>query len=423
MLKKYFSLIFLILCICNQDTVLQAQSLFRDVSSFPQEDTNGKKETYIYFPSGNTKAYDGFFKKLDNLISEGEGNITILHIGGSHIQAGTLSHQIRTNLLQMFPGMVSSRGMVFPFSVAKTNNPPNYKTTYTGVWEVAKNTQRPPKFPLGITGMCIASTDTNASVSIRLKNNDGVVYDFNRVYVLGQCDSGYMRPMLQIQDSIDIEGVYDSNRMAYSFSLPCYADFLTLYFQTKDSLWEPFYLRGFWLDNSLHGITYVDIGVNGANVSSYLRCNYLENDLSFIKPDLCILSIGINDASGTDFDTVYFQNNYKELISRIRKVSPDCAILFTTNNDSFRKIGKRYYNNENGVLAQQAFYSLADYYKTGVWDLFSFMGGLNSMKIWEAKGLAQRDKVHFTPQGYTLIGDLIYNAFLTEYILYLKLQD
>jgi lysophospholipase L1-like esterase len=48
------------------------------------------------------------------------------------------------------------------------------------------------------------------------------------------------------------------------------------------------------------------------------------------------------------------------------------------------------------------------------------MGGLNSMKIWESKGLAQKDKIHFTPQGYSLIGDLFYNAFIAEYINYLK---
>jgi len=419
---KYNFIIFLfIFCICKQVNSLQAQFIFRDVSAFPSKDTNERKKTYIYFPSGDTSAYNGLFKKLDRLIFEGEGNITILHIGGSHIQAGTLSHQIRTNLLNMFPGLVGSRGMVFPFSVVpKNNNPLNYRTTYTGVWEVAKNTQRPPKFPLGLTGMCIASSDTNASISIRLRNNDGIIYDFNKVYLLGHCDSGYMRPMLKIQDSIVIEGVYDSARLAYFFHLPCYADFFTLFFEQIDSLWEPFYLRGFWLENGLAGITYVDIGVNGASVLSYLRCDYLENDLTFVKPDLCIFSIGINDASGTDFDTTNFQNNYKELIRRIRSVSPDCAILFTTNNDSFRRVGKRYYNNENGLLAQQAFYSLAGYYNAGVWDLFSFMGGLNSMKKWEEKGLAQRDKVHFTPQGYSLIGDLIYNALVEEYINYLK---
>jgi lysophospholipase L1-like esterase len=226
--------------------------------------------------------------------------------------------------------------------------------------------------------------------------------------------------MLQIQDSVIVEGVYDTVRSAYCFELGTYTDAFTLFFEKKDTLWETFYLRGFWLENNLPGISYVDVGVNGASVSSYLKCSYLENDLAFVNPDMCIFSIGINDASGADFDTTYFQNNYKELIRRIRTVSPNCAILFTTNNDSFHKAGKRYYNNTNGLLAQQSFYSLAKYYNAGVWDLFSFMGGLNSMKKWEAKGLAQRDKIHFTPQGYTIIGDFVYNAFIFEYVNHLK---
>ena len=419
----HLCLFIVLLVFYNQKDSVQAQSIFRDVSLSFLGDTNQAGETYIYFPNGEATAYDGFFKKLDRLFFEGEGNITILHIGGSHIQAGTFSHQIRTNLLTMFPGVVGSRGMIFPFSAAKTNNPLNYRTTYTGVWEVNKNTLRTSKYPLGLTGMCVSTNDLDASITIHLKNNDGVIYDFNTVYVLGTCDSGAMRVMLQIQDSTVIEGVYDYDKSAYSFPLPFYTDSFTLYFEEQDSVYGTFCLRGFWLDNNLPGITYVDIGVNSATVPSYLRCSYLENDLTFVKPDLCIFSIGINDASGTEFDTTNFQNNYKELIRRIRKISPDCAILFTTNNDSFRKVGKRYYNNENGQLAQQAFYSLSTYYDAGVWDLFSFMGGLNSMKKWEDKGLAQRDKVHFTPQGYTLIGDLIYNAFVSEYINYLKNKD
>jgi hypothetical protein len=48
------------------------------------------------------------------------------------------------------------------------------------------------------------------------------------------------------------------------------------------------------------------------------------------------------------------------------------------------------------------------------------MGGLNSMKNWEAGGLAQRDKVHFTPEGYSIIGNFVYNAFIFEYINHLK---
>jgi lysophospholipase L1-like esterase len=415
----YFLTGLLFLCICKQND-LQAQSIFRGTSLLSSLDNINIEETPIDFPAGDNTIYDGIFNKLDRLIFEGKGNFTVLHIGGSHIQAGTLSHQIRINLLTIFPGLVGNRGLVFPFSAAKTNNPQNYKTTYTGNWEICRNTHRGLKFPLGITGMGLATSDMQASIGIRLRNMDEIAFDFNTVYVLGSCDSGYVRVMLQIQDSIIVEGVYDSSKLAYCFKLNTYTDAFTLFFEQKDSLMGTFYLRGFWLENGLPGISYVDIGVNGASVSSYLKCSYLENDLSFVKPDLCIFSIGINDASGSDFDTVHFQNNYKELIRRIRKVSPDCAILFTTNNDSFHKVGRRYYNNTNGLLAQQSFYALAKYYNAGIWDLFSFMGGLSSMKQWEEKGLAQRDKIHFTQQGYTIIGDFVYNAFILEYINHLK---
>jgi len=416
--SNYFIVIVLVFYACSVGGNLSAQSIFKSVSAFPYEDT---VQTFIYFPSGDTTVYNNLFKKLDKLVFEGEGNVNILHIGGSHIQAGTLSHQIRTNLLSTFPGLVGSRGMIFPFSVAKTNGPNNYRTTYTGTWELSKNTYKKPEFPLGLTGICVATSDTEATIDLRLRNLDNISYDFNQVYVLGNCQLNNIRVMLQTHDTVIIEGMYDSDKLSYHFPLNTYTESFRLFFERKDTTIEDtFFLRGFYLDNNLPGISYTAIGINGANVSSYLKCTYLENDLSFINPDLCIFSIGINDASGVDFDTVLFQRNYKELIRRIRNNYPNCAILFTTNNDSFRKVGKKYYNNTNGLLAQQAFHSLAAYYNSGVWDLFYFMGGLNSIKKWEEKGLAQKDKIHFTASGYSLIGDLIYNAFISEYIKYLK---
>jgi lysophospholipase L1-like esterase len=397
---------------------IQSQSIYREIPGFAFVDKNAEN---IIFPSGDTNAYEVFFNKLDRLIFEGEGNINILHMGGSHIQAGTFSNRVRANLLSSFPGITSSRGLIFPFSAAKTNNPYNYRTTYTGTWDATRNVLREPKYLLGLSGMCIATSDSNASISIKMRpNGEPFMYDFNKVYVFGYCDSGFVQVFLQVRDTVIVEGIYDSLALAYCFELEHYVDSFKLFFSKKDSLWEPFYLRGFYLDNGMPGISYIDIGVNGASVPSYLKCKYLEKDLAFVKPDLCIFSIGINDASGTDFDINYFQNNYKELIRRIRSVSPDCMILFTTNNDSYRKIGRRYSNNTNGLLARQAFYSLATYYNAGVWDLFTYMGGLTSIKKWENHSLAQKDKVHFTPQGYLLLGDLVYNAIIREYVKHLK---
>jgi hypothetical protein len=77
------------------------------------------------------------------------------------------------------------------------------------------------------------------------------------------------------------------------------------------------------------------------------------------------------------FDDKGFRANYDTLITRIHKVSPNAAIIFETNNDSFRMTKrKRYVQHPNGEVARKSFFILADKYKAGVWDKFSIMGGL-----------------------------------------------
>ncbi len=361
-----------------------------------------------------------FFKKLDSLLFEGKGNINIMHIGGSHVQAGTLTHAVRTNLLSTYPHIVGDRGLLFPYTAAKTNNPYNYKTTYNGKWLAYRNVHKNLPHLLGLTGMLIVSQDEEAAIHIQMRNNVDVFFDFDRIRLLGYSDSGYVTPILQtLSDSI--QGEYDSISKSYLFVLSEPTDSFTIRFaQVVDTLWEPFYVRGVIVENQLPGISYHAIGVNGASVPSYLKCELFEDDLTLINPDLCVFAIGINDASGDNFDTLVFKQNYEALIEKIQNINPDCEFIFITNNDSYRRIKRRYYNNTNGALAKDVFYRLAEKHEGGVWDLFSLMGGLTSMKTWEKEGLSKADKVHFTPAGYTLLGDLFYNALMKAYLEYLR---
>ena len=51
------------------------------------------------------------------------------------------------------------------------------------------------------------------------------------------------------------------------------------------------------------------------------------------------------------------------------------------------------------------------------WDWYEVMGGYGSMALWETAGLAQSDKVHFTPQGYREVADMLFDAILDDYYL------
>jgi lysophospholipase L1-like esterase len=71
--------------------------------------------------------------------------------------------------------------------------------------------------------------------------------------------------------------------------------------------------------------------------------------------------------------------------------------------------------NVNGPTVQKAMFELAEEYGAAVWDVYDIMGGKNSVIKWRDAGLIKSDRLHFTPEGYVLLGDLLYNAIVEDY--------
>lgn len=368
----------------------------------------------LQYPGDNV-AMERFFDKLDSLLFTGQGHISIMHIGGSHVQAGVFSQQMRDNLLNLEPGITAGRGLIFPFM--KTNTPASYSVSRTGEWDYCRNAV-PFDTRMGLAGASVTTSDPEASFSIvtreKVPSDITPVFDFNYVKILGY---GTMIPVVHFNNDT-LVGVINEEEGSFTFELPDYTDSLYVDFNKAEGT---FTVTGIYLDNGMPGITYHGIGINGAKVCSYLNCLDLERDLRLVKPDLVIFGIGINDASGDTFTPEKFITDYDSLVSIIQCVNPDCALLFITNNDSYKKVSRRKYEaNSNGVLVQQAFNILAKKHNGAVWDFFDIMGGLKSMKNWQDAGYAQKDKVHFTNSGYALIGDLLYNALMDSYTNHLR---
>lgn len=387
-----------------------SQSLLKEIPYYEFIDSTAN---HISYPE-NERNLETFYNKLDTLLKTGKGNVRIVHFGGSHIQADIWSHKLRMNLLNIKPDLASDRGLIFPFSAAGTNNPRNYQTSSSGNWKVTKNTYQQPEKPLGASGIAI-TTDSIASIGIKLRNEEEPTFYFNKVRLIGFDEFGTYNPTLYTDSITSFSPHFELERSTYTFDLENKYDGFSLQFIPRDTLSNAFTIQGIYLENDQDGLTYNAIGVNGASVPSYLKCEGLERDLKLLNPDLVILSIGINDAVSEDFDPVVFKENYTQLINRIRAVAPHTCFLFTTNNDSFRREKRKYYVNPNGILVEQAFYELAQEQHAAVWDLFAIMGGLNSMAQWEEAGLAAKDKIHFNRDGYNLLGDLLFNALMEDY--------
>lgn len=356
-------------------------------------------------PSGESPELQHFFRKLDTLLITGRGDVRVLHVGGSHVQGGTLSDRLRRHFLSLRYGMEGGRGLVFPFSAAGTNTPVSYSSSWQGSWESA-TCLKPADEELGLTGMAVVARDTSTRVVLDLLPRERQLlqqrYVFNRVDVLG---SGTLEPILLLNGRDTLRGIGTENLR--HFDIPYYTDWVQLAFTGQGR----YSLRGLYLDKPYGGFSLSEVGVNGASTHSWLRCNLWEQEMHRVMPDLVIFSIGINDIQGEDFDARRFKGNYRELIKRVRRVNPRCAILFTGINDSWRHRAV----NPHTAAVEKAFQELAQEFDAAFWDWYGVMGGAGSMAKWEEAGLAQADKIHFTPAGYKLVGDLLFDALMDAY--------
>ncbi|MEZ4790063.1 MAG: GDSL-type esterase/lipase family protein [Flavobacteriales bacterium] len=365
----------------------------------------------LRFPAGR-QVWEGYHRKLDKLLLEGTGQVHIAHFGGSHLQADMWSMELRSRLQQAVPGVRGGRGFIFPYAMAKTNNPYWYLPEYTGKWTAHKNLERIDDAPLGIAGYTVTTTDTLTTLKVSFRGEVYAGYQFNRVKVFHRMDSSYAVTAYSKDPAVHIEGTEEPDKGYTEFQYDRYVDTLYLRFQRTAADQLGFTLRGITLESDDPGFFYHANGVNGASTTSWLRCHYFADELAVIKPDLVVFSIGINDAHDPDFSAERYKRNYSELIARVRAAAPDAAILLTTNTDSYVK---RRYPNKNGAAVRDVMMQLAEEQGCAVWDTFGVMGGMHGIVRWEKAGLAKKDLVHMTRPGYTALGDLLFSALMEAY--------
>ena len=300
-------------------------------AEIPETDYIHEDKSSLTFP-GKMKHADVFYKKMEDLLLWGEGNVNVVHFGGSHIQADIYSNRMRQLLGSYAPNQQGARGLVFPFRIAKTNGPYDYKVDYQGDWDKVRNVERNLETPLGVAGISVFTSDTTATVQIAFDPKKNLPHTFRRIKVLHETDSlSYQLKWLGRDTNAVIH--YDSAAGYSIIELFAPTDTLEFGFVKTDSLQERFILYGLYLENDEPGITYNSIGVNGASTGSYLKCELFEEQMHILQPDVVFFGIGINDAHGGNFTKAGFIKNYDSIIAQIKRVNPNTFFVFLTNND------------------------------------------------------------------------------------------
>lgn len=164
------------------------------------------------------------------------------------------------------------------------------------------------------------------------------------------------------------------------------------------------------------GIVYHILGVNGATCGSFNKPERI-NEITLLNPDLIILSFGTNEAHGRNYRTTEHFTQMMDLVKELKKGCINSGFLITTPPGAYVKSGRRQrvINMRTPKVVETEKKFAADN-GLALWDLYDVVGGEKfACKNWTAAGMYQRDKIHFTGEGYTLQGLLLHEAFIKAY--------
>lgn len=342
-----------------------------------------------------------FYQKLLELRNGLREQVIIYQIGDSHVQSGYLSGTARSALQKYFGN--AGRGLIFPYRLARTNQPDDYQISSP------QSFTRIDK-PRGMSGY-ILGNGTESELNIKTNSFFKIDCTYDQALIYANPEATMIFSQQEGIRNLDRaeSGDYSIHHLSFQDSGSTSKIKLPM---NLDKLY------GISLERSESGLLYHSMGVNGAGFYNLLDSPELFKQVSLLKPDLIIVSLGTNDAQGR-FRGDVVTKNMESFMRMLKEEMPAVPLLFTLPPDS-RKSGKTNKDiSATGKILRD--YALANNH--AVWDLNEVMGGAGSISKWRKHSMAAKDHLHFTPKGYMLQGHLLYQAIIKGYKSFSEKRD
>ncbi|HEX8039443.1 MAG TPA: hypothetical protein VF490_09830, partial [Chryseosolibacter sp.] len=245
----------------------------------------------------NVSYLDDFYEKLYQLRLTNHGKVNIVHIGDSHIQADYLTSVVRRSFHRDFGN--AGRGLIVPLSVAGTNEPNNFKTASNTSWKSKRCVYPDQPLPIGIGGVTIETSDPAAKLEIFM-NDLWLDYTFNALTLFYEKDARSFDFSIRDPNGNEL-GKMDlkSQPLNRNFSRVEWKERINaVTIQSVKSNEDQSRARiyGAVLENSMNGILYHSVGVNGAKFTHYNEAAQFAVQINSLHPDLVIISLGTNES-------------------------------------------------------------------------------------------------------------------------------
>jgi lysophospholipase L1-like esterase len=364
----------------------------------------------------NAGHLERFFEGLYQLRLANDRKINIVHIGDSHIQADYMTSIIRRNFHRHFGN--AGRGLVVPLRVARTNEPNNFKTVSDQPWESKRCVFPDHPLPIGIGGVTIETKNPDANLQIFM-NDLWLDYSFNQLTLFYEKDERSFDFSIQDLQGTELgrinNGIQDSTRNYSMVAWEKNISSVAIQPLKTNPGQSRAILYGVVLENSLNGVLYHTIGVNGAKYRHYNDAKEFAEQTAALQTDLFIISLGTNESIDYPYMDESFSAQMDKLLSSLRIRNAKAEFILVTPQDVFRRRNKP---NPGIVEVREQIIQYAVENGLAFYDLYRAMGGEQSAKVWRDNGLLSTDGIHLTRDGYEYQGNLFYHALLKGYNSY-----
>ncbi|HTF80245.1 MAG TPA: hypothetical protein VL947_00915, partial [Cytophagales bacterium] len=171
--------------------------------------------------------------------------------------------------------------------------------------------------------------------------------------------------------------------------------------------------KGVYLDNfSIRGNS--GLGLNEISDQQYRDFQQL------MQYKLIVLQFGINVSNAEIKDYTFYEKGMVKLVKRLKALFPETSILLLSISDRSYKEDGAYVTMPSIPLLVASQRSIAEQSGILFWDMYSAMGGENSMVTWVDEKKANKDYTHLTFTGGRQIAGALFKAIMHEYKMHYK---
>lgn len=174
------------------------------------------------------------------------------------------------------------------------------------------------------------------------------------------------------------------------------------------------------------GLTVSNIALRGSSGTFFRRIKYYDMSSMMHQDNAQMLILQFGGNSVVYFkdstEVTNYANWFKQQIRTLRKAMPGKMIVVIGPSDMSKLNGTTYETYPFLPYTISEMKRVALESDAAYWDLYTAMGGYNSMPAWVEKRLAANDYVHFSTKGAKFIAQMFWNAFWSEYVQWKKNQ-